>query len=222
MGEGGNNHPGFCPRCMRMTDLSFVHDGLRNKIICNSCNFPFNFEERERRIRILKKEKPEFFEKFISEFNEKKLPLHSSILDNFYEFLAFREEILEQPIFDGEEQIRKFSEHVKKTIIKKTQKNPPKNKKFIGKLIDGTKVYVVNGNWARKRIIGFALGGHGYVYDEIPKNSIWIEITPDADKTLMHEIIEYILMKYKGFSYNKAHKFAESCERVFDDVGAMQ
>jgi hypothetical protein len=61
----------------------------------------------------------------------------------------------------------------------------------------------------------FVGGGHHLVYDYVPTNEIWIEnkFSKD-DKTFftMHEIFEYLLMKFKNKNYDAAHNFANHYE----------
>jgi len=84
-------------------------------------------------------------------------------------------------------------------------------KKEWGKIWDGTTVYIVDGTYVRDHYdVDFVMGGHGYVYATyIPKNEIWLENmvrSEDDALDLAHEIIEYILMKYKVISgYDPAH-----------------
>lgn len=61
----------------------------------------------------------------------------------------------------------------------------------------------------------FLLGGHGYVYDYIPKNEVWIDDAQDKREmkySLTHELYEANLMK-KGMDYNSAHDFALAAEK---------
>ena len=88
-------------------------------------------------------------------------------------------------------------------------------KVFLDKLWDGTKIYIVDGFDLRHHHTEFELGGHGFVYDYIPKNEIWVEDmknVEDRRKNLAHEIFEYTLMKYGKAGYETAHKCALSME----------
>ena len=77
-------------------------------------------------------------------------------------------------------------------------------------------VYLVSGKAVRDNYkTDFSQGGHGYVYDWIPKNEIWIE---DEEKDeiapiLAHEYIEMVLMKESGWKYPKAHEMASDIEQ---------
>jgi hypothetical protein len=86
-------------------------------------------------------------------------------------------------------------------------------KKLIGEIYDNTKIYLVDGDYVRDNVCvnketQFVEGGHGYVYDWIPKDEIWVEEMinkEDQAKNGMHEIYEYTLMKYIKEEYNDAH-----------------
>lgn len=85
-------------------------------------------------------------------------------------------------------------------------------KDYSGKI----EVYLVSGKAVRDNYkTDFSQGGHGYVYDWIPKNEIWIE---DEEKDemapiLAHEYIEMVLMKESGWRYSKAHEMASDIEQ---------
>jgi len=85
-------------------------------------------------------------------------------------------------------------------------------------LLDGTKIYIVDGTYIRNHFyIDFVLGGHGYVYDFIPKNEIWVEQVKnniDERHNLTHEIIEYLLMKHTDQDYENAHEFSAKAEDI--------
>ncbi len=62
----------------------------------------------------------------------------------------------------------------------------------------------------------FLLGGHGLVYDYIPKKEVWIDTRQDPKEmkyTLIHELDERARMA-KGMSYLDAHDFALATERM--------
>lgn len=95
------------------------------------------------------------------------------------------------------------------------------NKEQIDKLFDGTKVYLVDGEHIRNTMgvegTAFVYGGHGYIYDFIPKDEIWIERTlkPEEQKYWgVHELFEWVLMKYLKYPYEKAHPKANSMEHT--------
>ena len=99
--------------------------------------------------------------------------------------------------------------------IRKTQKHldyPIKIKKLatLGKL----KLWLVNGEVIRDELHPeFAEGGHGLVYDYIPKNEIWLDAAESNDLTnlFVHEITEYNLMA-KGMKYEPAHAIDNETE----------
>ena len=102
------------------------------------------------------------------------------------------------------------------------------HKKFIHKLWDGTKVFLVDGDWVRDNMNDeFIGGGHGYQDDYIPEDEIWSEFVVDPvdnKEILIHEIIEYIFMRYFHKKYDDSHEIANSVEdtirRLPDKPGA--
>lgn len=101
-------------------------------------------------------------------------------------------------------------------------------KKFHGSLVDDTKIFVVDGNYIRDKLDihnkkQFINGGHGLVYpDYIPKNEIWVEHminVQDEKMNLLHEIVEYLKMKYENLSYETAHKASLNIERLIRTLG---
>ena len=97
------------------------------------------------------------------------------------------------------------------------------SKKYLSSLWDDTKVFVINGNELRDNYeTDFIGGGHGYVYPElIPKDEIWVEDMEsknDQEEILMHEIVEWYMMKYQNKEYEEAHNIATSIERVIRHV----
>jgi hypothetical protein len=81
------------------------------------------------------------------------------------------------------------------------------------------KVVIVDGGYVRNNIPGgleFISGGHGYVYDFIPKDEIWMDDDNPEDEfiyDLMHEFYERSLMK-EGYEYNAAHDKASEFELI--------
>jgi hypothetical protein len=79
-----------------------------------------------------------------------------------------------------------------------------------------TSVYIVNGNYVRTYLDPtYTEGGHGYVYDYIPKNEVWIDddIFPkERPYIFLHELIERYLMKILNFVYKVAHQIASNIE----------
>ena len=81
---------------------------------------------------------------------------------------------------------------------------------------DGVKIYLVDGEVVRKDHIQYVAGGHGYVYDWIPKDEVWIDENQknkpeDMEATIRHELYEIGLMK-KGMDYDNAHEEANKIE----------
>lgn len=88
---------------------------------------------------------------------------------------------------------------------------------------DGCKVYFVDGDAVRLQIVEFSLGGHHYVYPEIPEDEIWVEDTGDRQDNsdnVTHEITERIMMKYvdRDMSYDEAHEVASSIEELLRKI----
>lgn len=86
-------------------------------------------------------------------------------------------------------------------------------------------IYAINGTFVRnKHYQDFTQGGHYWVstdYHFIPKNEIWIDDNLneiDRDATILHEMTEYELMRYKKMSYEKAHDKANQMEKKFRKV----
>lgn len=119
-----------------------------------------------------------------------------------------------------------MSHLLRKYLVEK--KNEKEWKRWFETLWDGTKIYIVDGPYIRDNMyVDFTMGGHGYVYDFIPKDEIWLEemlIKEDDSFDLMHEIYEYTLMKYvKGFEkYEKAHDASANVEKVVRDSFTMK
>jgi len=98
------------------------------------------------------------------------------------------------------------------------------NKKLIFKLKDGTKIYEVNGNYARDVYTDeYVLGGHHYKsgYEFIPEDEVWMDDCykdkDDRDADILHEIKERHLMKNKKMEYDPAHDEAAKAEKRLRD-----
>ncbi len=80
----------------------------------------------------------------------------------------------------------------------------------------------VNGAFVRDHVfIDYVEGGHYYRYSWIAEDQIWIEdILSIIDQvcTGVHEIHERFRMKYKGWTYLKAHESACRIERKLRDL----
>ena len=83
-------------------------------------------------------------------------------------------------------------------------------------------VYFVSGEAVRDRHkTDFSQGGHGYVYDWIPKLEIWLEEEEkdEAAFILAHEYAEMILMRDRKMSYENAHPIASKIEKELRETG---
>lgn len=115
------------------------------------------------------------------------------------------------------EEVKKHPEHYDEKAFRKVYKEKLNVKSpMLNKLIENCKVYLVDGVYVRNHYkTDFVDGGHGYVYDFVPKEEIWVEEevpTKERILVLLHEAIERYLMKYKGFGYLKAHNAATKLE----------
>lgn len=76
-------------------------------------------------------------------------------------------------------------------------------------------VFVVSGKAVRDSFkTDFSQGGHGYVYDWIPKGEIWLE-QEESDEfpfILAHEYAEMVMMRELGMEYEEAHEMASKIE----------
>lgn len=83
----------------------------------------------------------------------------------------------------------------------------------------GVSVWLVDGFAIRRDISqAFVYGGHGYVYDFIPKDEIWIDDRISLDErplTILHEAYERRRMKDENMSYDQAHALANKEEHSF-------
>ncbi len=101
------------------------------------------------------------------------------------------------------------------------------NKKLIREVEirdDKVKIYSVNGTYIRDGIYqDWTQGGHRHVsenYHFIPDKEIYIDSNlneKDHEATILHEITEYELMKFKGMDYDKAHDKSNEAEKEFRD-----
>jgi len=83
---------------------------------------------------------------------------------------------------------------------------------------EGLKLYLVDGEQVRKDKIMFVSGGHGYVYDWIPKDEVWIDDNQkdkpaDMEATIKHELFEIGKMRDEGLDYESAHELANKMEK---------
>jgi hypothetical protein len=103
----------------------------------------------------------------------------------------------------------KKNHYSKKALLKKL------HFRLIKKYSKKIKVWIVKGDLVRDYFfIEFTEGGHGYVYDFVPKNEVWIDddLNPkERGFVILHEIHERNLMK-KGKNYESAHNSASRIE----------
>jgi hypothetical protein len=89
---------------------------------------------------------------------------------------------------------------------------------------DGVVTYIVNGFGVRSRFSSrFIQGGHGVVYDYIPRDEVWIDDTLDGDEHLpvfVHEFVERSLMA-GGMKYEDAHEIATVREYECRETGEV-
>jgi len=81
---------------------------------------------------------------------------------------------------------------------------------------DKVTAFLINGQVVRDLYkTDYVEGGHGYVYEWIPLDEIWIDnkVKPDEYPVIiLHEFLERVLMKYKKFPYVRAHNAALKVE----------
>jgi hypothetical protein len=88
--------------------------------------------------------------------------------------------------------------------------------------IDGLDVWVVDGKQVRNLYkVDWIEGGNPAVYPFCPNDEIWIEQVKEQEFPLiiLHEFVEYILMKHKKLSYDKAHRIASKIEFAYREKG---
>ena len=126
-----------------------------------------------------------------------------------------------------EKQTRKNDVQNKLHISKKIMlKNPfhidVPDKVYYGKYTDIKdtdeiiKIFLINGEVVRDLYkTDFVEGGHGYVYEWIPKDEIWIDNklkSKEIPVIILHEFTERTLMKFKNIPYDRAHLAASKVE----------
>lgn len=122
-----------------------------------------------------------------------------------------------------------------KTIHVYENKNFGLQKKLLGIIKDSgnkdVKFYLVNGSYVTAKSPGlgfkeFVQGGHHYVTSypgyrkNIPEDEIWIDKVYVSEPTVLkgiikHEFLERNLMKYKKWTYDKAHEYANKKEEEY-------
>lgn len=100
-------------------------------------------------------------------------------------------------------------------------------KTLVGTLF-GLKVCSVDGHTVRVLTdVDFLFGGNPSRYAYIPLDEVWIDAglqEDDVPGTILHEIVEYLLMRQKGLSYQEAHKTANDYEYLIReyDIDSME
>ena len=87
-------------------------------------------------------------------------------------------------------------------------------------VLRGMEVQAVSGEVVRRDIdTDFTMGGTGARYAYINGlDEIWVDailVGADASATVLHEYVEYRLMRYDGLSYSDAHDIATEHESAF-------
>ena len=84
--------------------------------------------------------------------------------------------------------------------------------------VDGSKVFLVDGNWVKLHCsMDFVEGGNDMVYEYVSAGQIWID--GDLDHTqiryvALHEAVERRCMSELGMDYEHAHGMANEVERA--------
>jgi hypothetical protein len=137
------------------------------------------------------------------------------VLYNERNFYIDRMNFIHQHIGSGFETSKKL--FLKKELKKRNGKTKNIYIELYQKM-DDINIFIVNGKTVRDLYYaGFTGGGHGYVYNWIPKNEIWIDAnlnTKDIEPTIVHELYERNIMK-KGIDYEIAHTLALDVEKRF-------
>jgi hypothetical protein len=84
--------------------------------------------------------------------------------------------------------------------------------------IGGYSVWTVDGEAIRNRVhIDFTTGGNPGRYTYVPEGEVWVEkvLTPtDMSASLLHELVETVLMEQARWSYDDAHEAASGVEKA--------
>ena len=88
---------------------------------------------------------------------------------------------------------------------------------------EGITVWIVDGEEIRRYWKhDFLEAGHGYVYNWVPKNEIWVEKGIHEDEIplmILHEFVEREIMKYKHLDYNHSHNISRKVEYAHRNKG---
>lgn len=92
----------------------------------------------------------------------------------------------------------------------------PRGAKAFRLLTDAGRAYAVDGAIVRSRLdVEFIGGGHPLWRRYVPAGELWIEQRlrgTDGGCILAHEMIEWLLMRSKGYTYERAHDYANDLE----------
>jgi len=131
-------------------------------------------------------------------------------------FLAFEKEIekgknvddaikIANMIEKRERHKSKWIKKLRKIKIKEKLLKKIHEKRLFGKITDKLKIWLIDGDIVRSLFdVDFNQGGHGYVYQFIPKNEVWVDdylYKKDITFTIVHELHERRLM-IKGWKYD--------------------
>jgi hypothetical protein len=128
--------------------------------------------------------------------------------------------------------LMEMAERHKHSAFKKINSLPSTEKiKKVHKKIwfkkDDLEVWIVNGRKVRDLFyVDYADGGHGFVYNFVPLNEVWIDddiLSPKERKLiLIHELHERKFMAKKNYAYHHAHRLAtkieDKCRKGLRDV----
>jgi hypothetical protein len=91
---------------------------------------------------------------------------------------------------------------------------------YLGQVFSHEKlsIYVVDGPYVRRTYsMDFNVGGHGFVYDFIPKDEVWLDSSVEERElqfSLVHELVERTMMmdEHNPQDYETAHRQANTIE----------
>ena len=99
---------------------------------------------------------------------------------------------------------------------------PSDKKTLIRTLIDGRRVYLVDGTWIRDNLdTSFTMGSHSLVDSFVPEGELWIDwhLAPkDRDMLVYHEKFENDMMNYLNMNYETAHDIANDMEKRLRNI----
>lgn len=139
-------------------------------------------------------------------------------VDFFVERLRVKHGLMEQGVSeeDAEDEAGKAEMAVRLSMGEADEGRSDVKLGLLGRLKDGTEVWLVDGKKVRSRLDSdFTEGGHGYVYDYVLKGEVWIDndvVERERGFVLFHELHERNLMKDEGWDYEKAHEESSGLE----------